>query len=152
MSLVRFRPEAPFADLAHLVERHLAKVEVASSSLVIRSIFLQHNKVPEPSGKASVCKTEIPRFKSGWYLQKKPRRKTRFFQRYKSTAWICDIRFACDIRLRRVICLRAWVDLYHITFGVSRIYRNLRQQIISHLAQARYITKNLQGLDFINQN
>ena len=28
------------ADLAHLVERHLAKVEVASSSLVIRSIFL----------------------------------------------------------------------------------------------------------------
>ncbi len=27
------------ADLAHLVERHLAKVEVASSSLVIRSIF-----------------------------------------------------------------------------------------------------------------
>ena len=27
-----------YADLAHLVERHLAKVEVASSSLVIRSI------------------------------------------------------------------------------------------------------------------
>ena len=27
------------ADVAHLVERHLAKVEVASSSLVIRSIF-----------------------------------------------------------------------------------------------------------------
>ena len=26
-----------FADLAHPVERHLAKVEVASSSLVIRS-------------------------------------------------------------------------------------------------------------------
>ena len=57
MSLVRFRPEAPSdrvqqvgrafhlcwlysknADLAHLVERHLAKVEVASSSLVGRSI------------------------------------------------------------------------------------------------------------------
>ena len=61
VSLVRFRPEAPNvcfagasdgekpqgtfsvlhiqfnADLAHLVERHLAKVEVASSSLVIRS-------------------------------------------------------------------------------------------------------------------
>lgn len=28
------------ADLAHLVERHLAKVEVASSSLVIRSKVL----------------------------------------------------------------------------------------------------------------
>jgi hypothetical protein len=37
VSMVRFRPEAPNADLAHLVERHLAKVEVASSSLVIRS-------------------------------------------------------------------------------------------------------------------
>ena len=29
-----------YAGLAHLVERHLAKVEVASSSLVIRSIFI----------------------------------------------------------------------------------------------------------------
>ena len=29
----------PYADLAHLVERHLAMVEVASSSLVVRSIF-----------------------------------------------------------------------------------------------------------------
>ena len=28
-----------YADLAHLVERHLAKVEVASSSLVIRSTY-----------------------------------------------------------------------------------------------------------------
>ncbi len=34
----RFRPEAPkYAAVAHLVERHLAKVEVASSSLVSRS-------------------------------------------------------------------------------------------------------------------
>ena len=37
MSLVRFRPEAPDAGVAHPVERHLAKVEVASSSLVTRS-------------------------------------------------------------------------------------------------------------------
>ena len=37
MSLVQFRPEAPFADLAHLVERNLAKVEVAGSSPVISS-------------------------------------------------------------------------------------------------------------------
>ena len=55
MSLVRFRPEAPseqspgkfllsrqHASVAHLVERHLAKVEVASSSLVTRSNFLEH--------------------------------------------------------------------------------------------------------------
>ena len=37
MSLVQFRPEAPLADLAHLVERNLAKVEVAGSIPVIRS-------------------------------------------------------------------------------------------------------------------
>ena len=75
MSLVRFRPEAPFyADLAHLVERHLAKVEVASSSLVIRSIgalkslsalYLTEtaqklNTAPWPSGKAGACKALIP--------------------------------------------------------------------------------------------
>ena len=30
-----------YADVAHLVERHLAKVEVASSSLVIRSKFFE---------------------------------------------------------------------------------------------------------------
>ena len=42
MSLVRFRPEAPCADLAHLVERHLAKVEVAGSSPVIRSKKQRH--------------------------------------------------------------------------------------------------------------
>ena len=35
VSLVQFRPEA-YADLAHLVERNLAKVEVAGSSPVIR--------------------------------------------------------------------------------------------------------------------
>ena len=29
--------KSKYADVAHLVERHLAKVEVASSSLVIRS-------------------------------------------------------------------------------------------------------------------
>ena len=42
MSLVRFRLWAPFAGLAHLVERHLAKVEVASSSLVARSKKKHH--------------------------------------------------------------------------------------------------------------
>ena len=46
MSMVRFHPEAPknskiLADLAHPVERHLAKVEVASSSLVIRSKLIK---------------------------------------------------------------------------------------------------------------
>ena len=36
------------ADVAHLVERHLAKVEVASSSLVIRSNFWYHSQVVRP--------------------------------------------------------------------------------------------------------
>ena len=38
MSVVQLHPEAPFADVAHLVERHLAKVEVVGSSPIIRSI------------------------------------------------------------------------------------------------------------------
>ena len=68
MSLVQFRPEAPEkeeaarrlkkegrraagkqnADLAHLVERDLAKVEVAGSSPVIRSIqqYLNSEQFP----------------------------------------------------------------------------------------------------------
>ena len=75
------------ADLAHLVERDLAKVEVAGSSPVIRSRIADANRIhshplfsdlfpslfrffpsplifhlmaPEPSGKAEVCKTFIP--------------------------------------------------------------------------------------------
>ena len=53
MSLVQFRPEAPFADLAHLVERDLAKVEVAGSSPVIRSKATQTSGflfLPEAKG------------------------------------------------------------------------------------------------------
>ena len=88
MSLVRFRSEAPVscifsvkniqhAAVAHLVERHLAKVEVASSSLVGRSKKQQKiisrfsaHMVTWPSGKAKVCKTFIHQFKSGRHLHK----------------------------------------------------------------------------------
>ena len=65
------------AGVAHPVERHLAKVEVASSSLVTRSKKIRNalrslfHMVPWPSGKARVCKTLIRQFKSGRYLQKK---------------------------------------------------------------------------------
>ena len=71
-----------YADLAHLVERNLAKVEVAGSSPVIRSrnntssvLFFnkgsrKKNMAPWPSGKAQVCKTSIPRSESEWRLQK----------------------------------------------------------------------------------
>ena len=66
----------PDAGVAHPVERHLAKVEVASSSLVTRSKQIRNaqkrslfHTVPWPSGKARVCKTLIRQFKSGRYLQ-----------------------------------------------------------------------------------
>ena len=62
------------AAVAHLVERHLAKVEVASSSLVGRSKKQQKaisaHMVTWPSGKAKVCKTFIHQFKSGRHLHK----------------------------------------------------------------------------------
>ena len=64
-----------YAAVAHLVERHLAKVEVASSSLVGRSngvVFITPYMVTWPSGKARVCKTLIHQFKSGRHLQKIP--------------------------------------------------------------------------------
>ena len=48
-----------------MVECDLAKVEVAGSNPVSRSIFFLRSlssafKVPSPSGKAEVCKTSIP--------------------------------------------------------------------------------------------
>ncbi len=52
-----------FCGSGSVVERCLAKANVAGSNPVFRSIM-----VPSPSGKAKVCKTFIPRFKSGWYL------------------------------------------------------------------------------------
>ena len=36
------RRDKAYAELAHLVERNLAKVEVASSSLVVRSKFFDN--------------------------------------------------------------------------------------------------------------
>ena len=70
MSLVRFRPEAPLADLAHLVERDLAKVEVAGSSPVIRSISLKRrdanffffHRKHSSVGRASALQAEGHRF------------------------------------------------------------------------------------------
>ena len=56
-------PQGTFAVVAQLVECHLAKVDVAGPNPVYRSSL-----VPWPSGKAKVCKTFTPRFKSGWHL------------------------------------------------------------------------------------
>ena len=76
---------------------------------------------------------------------KKDLRKQVLFQRYKSTSWICDMRFARDIHLRRVICLRAWVDLYHITFRVSEKYHVCRKANISQRAKRDISLKTSAG-------
>ena len=67
MSLVRFRPEAPSnlpmgdcdAGVAHPVERHLAKVEVASSSLVTRSKWYRGQVVRQESAKLSFASSNL---------------------------------------------------------------------------------------------
>ena len=66
---------------------------------------------------------------------KKASRKTCFFQRNKSTPWICEMRFVREIRLRRVKCLRAWVDLFHFTSEQSEDISQFAKQIISHRRQ-----------------
>ena len=63
MSPVQFWPEAPFAGIAHLAERHLAKVEVASSNLVARSIW-RHSQVV----RQGTANPRLLQFKSGWRL------------------------------------------------------------------------------------
>ena len=49
-----------YADVAHLVERHLAKVEGASSSLVIRSIFWYHSQAVRPRSAKPLCPGSNP--------------------------------------------------------------------------------------------
>ena len=54
-----------------------------------------------------------------------------FFNDINPLTWICDMLFGRDIRLRRAICLRAWVDYYHITFAARQTYRIRRKPNIS---------------------
>jgi hypothetical protein len=49
-------PEAKVADVAQLVEHHLAKVGVASSNLVVRSKGASPPPVEWPRGEATACK------------------------------------------------------------------------------------------------
>ena len=48
-----------YANVAHLVERHLAKVEVASSSLVVRSKWRHSQVVRQGSAKASFPRSHL---------------------------------------------------------------------------------------------
>ena len=60
--------------------------------------------------------------------RKKHRHCRCFFQRNKSLR-ICEIRFACEILLRNVKCLRAWVDLFYFTWCVSIKFHNLQSKL-----------------------
>jgi hypothetical protein len=53
----RGNPDRKHADIAQLVERNLAKVEVASSSLVVRSEKVSSSTVEWPRGEATDCKS-----------------------------------------------------------------------------------------------
>ncbi len=55
-----------------------------------RIAFLVSYPVPWPSGKAKVCKTFTPQFKSGRHLQKKALAKASAFFNDSSAAWICE--------------------------------------------------------------
>ena len=98
-----------YAAVAHLVERHLAKVEVASSSLVGRSngvVTITPNMVTWPSGKARVCKTLIHQFKSGRHLQKVP---GSFGFRDFLLLFILQAHIPCDFRkITEVIRFTGW--------------------------------------------
>ena len=62
-----------YAAVAHLVERHLAKVEVASSSLVSRSTFSSQNRICgcSSSGRAPPCQGGGSEFEPRQPLQRK---------------------------------------------------------------------------------
>ena len=53
---------------------------------------------------------------------------------------IREIRFAREIRLRRVKCLRAWVDLFHFTSRDSGIFHNLPSGKLFHISRKRDIS------------
>ncbi len=75
------------ANVAHLVERHLAKVEVASSSLVVRSNIAKR------------------RYSAGAFLSDRP---VFYSRRLFTNIWECDIILKfCELRLKREY--RLWI-------------------------------------------
>ena len=137
--MIRFRRSvSKDAGVAHPVERHLAKVEVASSSLVTRSKQIRNaaprslfHMVPWPSGKAKVCKTFIPQFKSGRYLQKKNSiRKDAVFCQRNPSLRTGEMPLRGVKLLRSEILLRRVKDGFHFTFRKAE-YFTIRR-MISH--------------------
>ena len=96
MSMVRFRPEAPIiADVAHLVERHLAKVEVAGSSPVIRSIHNTYPILKCVSGFYFVYESYLSIIGTNQYINM---HLNQFTDRndFMIKLYACDIRTLCD--------------------------------------------------------
>jgi len=63
------------------------------------------------------------------YQKKAP--KGAFFNEINPCGFVkCAV--AHEIRLRRMKCLRAWVDLFYFTFCVSKNFHNGRKTIISY--------------------
>ena len=101
--------QARYASVAHLVERHLAKVEVASSSLVTRSNSLEqillhiwcHSQVVRQSS----AKAPFPQFKSGWHLQKRT-----------SSLWTCPSICFIFEGVQSCVPLFIFVLKYYLTY------------------------------------
>ena len=156
MSLVRFRPEAPsYADLAHLVERHLAKVEVASSSLVIRSkralkvlsalystksVLLHKIKytAPWPSGKAGACKALIPSSILGGASKK------------KDTMKIVSFFLFCLLQVEEKGLIIAIIRAFLCDIGKSsNLYKRQRTEYVKGVLNMKNINK-MKMKDFIS--
>ena len=80
-----------------------------------------------------------------------------FFQRNKSTAWICEIHRACEIRLRRVKCLRAWEGFPETSLRVLGVpvggfisFHIRREPNISHFPSGKYFTSR--GAGYFTKN
>ena len=143
MSLVRFQSEAPGkCGSGSVVERHLAKVNVASSNLVFRSKNTKETRpkrcvafVIRRHGQAVRQRSATPispvRFRVAPPKKRALRKQCSFFQ--WNLEWNAPTvrEIQSEIRLRRV-------DLFHFTLNFTICVK----QIISHRAIARYFTES----------
>ena len=152
------------AGVAHLVERHLAKVEVAGSSPVTRSIrsrcfqrLLLFCNFPRLERSNLTVRWTVNHRRLGGgdslCLRSKQQRapspapekrtlcflaKGSFFSEINPCG-ICEMPFGREILLCNVKCLRAWVDLFHFTFRVSGKYHDTRR-VLFHIRRIFHFT------------
>ncbi len=140
------------ADLAHLVERHLAKVEVASSSLVIRSnktdkvacpFFIDFLSGCGAAGSVLDWGSRGRRFKSCHSDQKKASTLSMLFS--MKFACASEIHFVYEILLCNMkYALRHMKKANFIShFSERKIFHNPQDYFIS--SKARYFIKKFQN-------